>query len=115
MKNNRFLPLIILNVAIFALISCATENPISNAADPYVVIDPTTDYDAMYRVGFKNYENDDINIHSREVRHEMLDNTITKYCREDYKIEHEEFVKEGLLPPYGRQHNYYIYVSCATE
>ena len=100
--------------AILLLISCAhDESPTSNMAGPYVIVTPTSSHDAMYRVAFKNYENDGINIHSREVRHDLLENALDdNYCTVGYTVKHEEVVKEGLLTDFGRQSNYYIYVSC---
>ena len=95
------------------LASCASHNPTSNNADPYVTIAPTNSYGAQYRVAFKNYENDDINIHSQTIRHDLLKDSIdTEYCPDGHNIKHEEIVKEGLLTNSGRQSNYYIYVRC---
>lgn len=95
------------------LASCASQNPTSNSADPYVTIVPTNSHNAQYRVVFKNYENGDINIHSRKVRHDLLKDSIdAEYCPDGYIVKHEKIVKEGLLTNSGRQSNYYIYVRC---
>ena len=106
----------ILFIAVLLTVAaCGHETPKTwNIADPYSIVTPTSDYDAMYRIGFKNYdrEDEDVNIHSRSVRHELLDQTMVGYCSDGYDIDHEEFVKEGLLTQTGRAHNYYIYVSC---
>jgi len=95
------------------LASCANQNPTTNDADPYVTITPTNSYNAMYRVAFKNYENDGVNIHSRKIRHDLLAEFINaEYCPDGYIVKHEEIVKEGLLTNSGRQSNYYTYVRC---
>lgn len=100
-------------IPLLFLAACAHETPISNAASPYTLITPTNSHDAMYRVAFKNYENDDINIHSRKIRHDMVENSINdEYCSHGYLIKHEEVVNEGLMTDFGRQSNYYIYVAC---
>jgi len=94
------------------LASCSNSNPKLNTADPYMEINPTTDYNSEYRLGFKNYENDGIDIIARETRTELVEEVMVDYCQDGFIINHEEFVKEGLLTNFGRRKNYYAYVSC---
>ena len=112
--HSRILKYIGVIVMLFGAASCGTleEQRHWNVGEAHAIVKNANMYGAQYQVQLRNYENDEINLQNKIIRHQLLTETMVEYCDDGYEIIREEIVPEGLLLQNKRRENYYIYLNC---